>query len=110
MRWSDAQLGDALVRAFPDEKSGAAALDKSLKEHCRVITLHCYLTEIADACELAQPTVDVDKHQCMKNPHRELTPKDANAAACTFKLELDKKFAGVLPTTIADYRLAAKRE
>jgi hypothetical protein len=118
--WPVQVLADNLVRAYPPEVSGAAALGRSLEEICREIHLRVdlsnflpltkYLGEVEEAKGEAAPRVPGVEVQCVKNLHAAFLGKEPSQSSTTFKLELDTRFAGKLPTTIAKYTLAVDRE
>jgi hypothetical protein len=120
MDWPDQTFFDCLVRAFPKETEGTAAMSQTLEERFSKIKLSVsvtyftpltrYLGEVHQACELSQPKVPGDEVQCVKRLHAGFSGTDTSTATITFKQQLDTAFAGRLPATINMYLLEVDRQ
>jgi hypothetical protein len=120
MDWPDLKFFNCLVRAFPKETEGTAAMSQSLKERFSKIKLSVsvsdftpltrYLGEVHQACELSQPKVPGDEVQCVKRLHAGFSGTDTSTATSPFKIQLDVAFANRLPATINRYLLEVDRQ
>jgi hypothetical protein len=117
--WQDKVFVDCLVRAFPKETEGSAAVTQTLEELFNKITLKIsvtdkaplnrYLGEVHERMELAAPLIPGNEVQCVKRLHAGFSGVGADTATAAFKYQLDTTFGGRLPLTIGGYLLEMER-